>query len=298
MEKKDSHNKKFPARFVKSILAVFFILSALAEGICQQPDSSSSIFKGGTYEKTFITSRIGVGQSVMTIPAKEFHLLIQHRFDEIRGGLYDFFGFDGAVTRFGFEYGFTDWLSAGIGRSLWEKTYDLELKAVILKQNESNMPVSLSYYIESSEITLTHYFPQGHDTFGQRLSIANQLILARNQGILSAQVSPLWLHSAYDIRKGKSLDIFAIDLDGRIRITRMLGIFAEYIDILTDEPFIHKSPLSMGMDINIGGHQFQLIFSNTQGLFEKTYLTNTDGSWAKHIYFGFNLTRDFNRKTD
>ena len=75
------------------------------------------------------------------------------------------------------------------------------------------------------------------------------------------------------------------------------GLFSQQLDIADGSIIINQLQNQSG-DINIGGHQFQLIFSNTQGLFEKTYLTNTDGSWAKHIYFGFNLTRDFNRKTD
>ena len=288
----------------KSFLFLLFMFYLSAIAVCQKNDPGKSVFKGGSYEETFSTSRIGLAQSVMTTPMGEFHVVIQHRFSEIEGGLYNMFGMDGALPRFGFEYGFTDWLSGEIGRSLFEKTFDLELKAVILKQNESSIPVSVSYFISAMDNTLKNYFPSGNDSFGSRLSFANQLFISRNQGILSLQVAPLWLHSNYEIRTGGPLNVFALDVAGRIKIFEKIGFIAEYINVLTKNIFDGTNPLStgtnpltLGIDINTGGHQFQLIFSNSQGLNEKQFLTNTDGSWStRHIYFGFNLTRCFNRK--
>ena len=278
-----------------AFLLIIFTISIKTE--CQQPSDSGSTFKGGSYEKTFSTVRIGVVQSVMTTPQGEFHVVIQHRFGDISGGGYQFFGLDGALTRFGFDYGIVNWLSAGIGRSIYEKEYDLELKAVILKQNESNIPVSLSCYIAVIDNTLNYYFPQGHSSFGSRLAFDNQLIVARNQGIFSLQVSPLWLHSDYEVRTSGSLNIYAISLDARIRLSEKLGLIGEYMPLLTKESFTQTNPLTVGLEINTGGHQFQLVFSNSQGTNEQQIATNTVGSWTKgHIYFGFNLTRIFHSK--
>ena len=294
------HSKEKPGyRYVKFLLIAIVLFTFLCKAESQKSDSSGSALKGGSYTKTFSTSRIGVAQSIMTTPEGEFHVVIQHRFGDIRSGAYEFFGLDAALTRFGFDYGISDWLSTGIGRSLLEKTYDLELKAVVLKQNESNIPVSLAYYVSVLDNTLQNYYPAGHTSFGSRLSFVNQVIAARNQGILSLQVSPLWVHTVYEVRIGGSLDIFAIDLDGRIRLGEKFGLIAEYIPILTNEYFTKTYPLTVGLDINTGGHQFQLIFSNTQGTNEKAILTNTTGSWSKgHIYFGFNLTRVFHSQMD
>jgi hypothetical protein len=105
----------------------------------------------------------------------------------------------------------------------------------------------------------------------------------------------MWLHSSYEFRKGSSMDVFAIDLDSRVRVSEMLGIIVEYIPIITNEEFTKTNPFTIGLDINTGHHQFQLIFSNSQGTNEKTILTNTT---AGHVYFGFNLTRIFNSKMD
>jgi hypothetical protein len=297
METQYLYKKALRFIWVKSLLILILITSCGYEAEGQKMDDTISIFKGGSYEKSFSTSRVGVAQSVMTTPGGEFHVVIQHRFGDIKSGAYEFFGLDAALMRFGFDYGITDWLSAGIGRSVFEKTYDLELKAAILKQNESNIPLSISYYIAALENTFKYYFPADHDSFGSRLSFANQLIIARNQGIFTLQVSPIWLHSDFEVRTGGKLNIFAIDLDGRIRLGEKIGLIGEYIPILTNESFTKTNPLTIGLDINTGGHQFQLIFSNSQGTNETSILTNTAGSWSHgHVYFGFNLTRVFHPK--
>ncbi len=277
------------------ILLPAFVIIQKVEG--QETGTKGFAFKEGSYENTFSTVRIGTGQSVMIVPKGEFHVVIQHRFGEITGGVNDLFGMDGALTRIGFDYGISDWLSAGIGRSLFEKTYDLELKASILKQNSKGTPVSLTYYVSLLDNTLNNYFPVGHNSNGSHLSFVNQLIAARNQGRCSLQVSPMWLHSNYEVRTGSPMDIFAVDIDGRVRIFERIGLIAEYIPVLTNQPFIQTNPFTLGVDINTGGHQFQLIFSNSQGTNEKSILTDTGGNWSKgHIYFGFNLTRVFNSK--
>jgi hypothetical protein len=264
----------------------------------QNTTMPESALKGGSYEQTFSTVRVGLAQSVMIVPKGEFHLVVLHRFTEISTNVDEFFGMDYASTRLGFDYGIFNWLSATIGRSMSVTTYDLALKAAILKQN-NNVPLSVSYYLNFLENTSEGIEWNGHDSFGERLSVVNQLILARNQGILSFQASPMWLHTNYDTRKDGSFDIFAVDLDARVRLTEMLGIITEYIPIITQEEFTNTNPFTIGLDINTGKHQFQLIFSNGQGTNEKTVLTNTDGSWTKvHIYFGFNLTRVFNSKMD
>ncbi len=284
---------------VKSLLIIFVTFTFLNKVECQKSDTPGSVVQGGSYEKTFSTSRIGLAQSVMTTPEGEFHIVVQHRFNVISGDLKQFFGLDFAITRLGFEYGIFDWLSAGIGRSMSYQTYDLEMKAGLLKQNESNIPLSISWYASVLENTSQSIIWAGHDSFGSRLSFFNQLIMARNQGIFSFQLSPMWLHSNFEFRKESSVDIFAIDLDTRIKIGEKLGIIAEYIPLFTKEDFTKTNPFTIGLDINTGGHQFQLILSNSQGTNENLILTNTVGSWSKgHIYFGFNLTRVFHPKND
>jgi len=295
METHYFYKEKFWHNMSKLLFVIYVIFTFSYKTECQESDQSKSALKGGSYENTFSTSRIGLVQSVMVTPKYEFHLVVQHRFSEISGDLNNFFGLDYASTRLGFEYGIFNWLSASIGRSMSVKTYDFGLKAILLKQNAGNIPVSLSWYISFLENTSQNNDWAGHDSFGSRLTFVNQLFIARNQGIVSVQVSPLWLHSNYEVRLDGPLDLFAVDLDSRIRLSEMFGLIAEYIPVLTNEDFIKTNPFTVGVDINTGGHQFQLIFSNCQGTNEKEITANTFGSWSKgRIYFGFNLTRVFN----
>jgi hypothetical protein len=282
---------------VRSLLAISFMFTFIFKAECQEPAKPESAFKGGNYDMTFSTVRIGLAQSVMIVPKGEFHVVVLHRFNEISGNINEFFGLDYAQTRLGFDYGIFNWLSAAIGRNMSVQTYDFALKAIMFKQNENSFPLSVTWYTSFLENTSQSSDWDGHDSFGSRLSTVNELILARNQGIFSFQVSPIWLHSNYEVRKDGPMDVYAIDLDSRIRLSEKLGIIAEYIPVITNETFIETNPFTIGLDINTGGHQFQIILSNSQGTNEKTILTNTAGSWSKgHIYLGFNLTRVFHAK--
>jgi hypothetical protein len=297
METQNYFNEILQFRFGKSFLAIPFIFLLLSKAEGQNTEMPVFTFKGGSYEQTFSTVRIGLAQSVLVAPKGEFHLVVLHRFYEISSNVNEFFGMDHAYTRLGFDYGIFNWLSATIGRSMTAGNYEFALKAVMLKQNGNDMPVSLSWYGSALENTYPISDTLGHDSFGGRLSFVNQLNIARNQGIFSFQVSPLWLHVNYNRTTQGPLDIFAVDLGSRVRLTEMLGIIAEYIPILTNEEFTKMNPFTIGLDINTGHHQFQLIFSNSQGTDENSVLTQTEGSWSKgHIYFGFNLTRVFNSK--
>jgi hypothetical protein len=288
--------------FEKSVLVISFMFMLLCKAEGQKSEMPASTFKGGSYEQTFSTVRIGLAQSVMVAPKGEFHLVVLHRFYEISSDVNEFFGMDHAYTRLGFDYGIFNWLSATIGRSMSAANYEFAMKAVLLKQEENDMPVSLSWYGSVLENTGPYYDSLGHElheSFGNRLSFVNQLNIARNQGILSFQVSPLWLHVNYDMKAERPLDIIAVDLGTRVRLTEMLGIIAEYIPIITNNEFSQTNPFTIGLDINTGKHQFQLIFSNSQGTDENSILTKSEGSPSKgHIYFGFNLTRVFNSKMD
>jgi hypothetical protein len=55
--------------------------------------------------------------------------------------------------------------------------------------------------------------------------------------------------------------------------------------------------LSIGFDIETGGHVFQLHFTNSTGMTERAFITNTTGDWGNgDIHFGFNISRLFTLK--
>ena len=82
---------------------------------------------------------------------------------------------------------------------------------------------------------------------------------------------------------------------GRIRLNRRTTFNAEYIYVLPNQLGDgYKNSLSIGVDIETGGHVFQLHFTNSTSMSEYSYITQTDRNWGKNaIRFGFNVSRVF-----
>ena len=246
------------------------------------------------YENVFLATRTGLLNSV-EIPAKrELKFNIGHRFGELSGGLYEFFGLDQATIRLALDWGATDWLGFAFGRSTWEKTYDLSGKAALLRKKTSNYEFAVTGLLGWSVNTLRDYYPENEVDIWTRSSFTAQVLMAARRGRFSLQLSPLIFRNNYDPRLEGHLNLFSLPIAGSIRITEMTSFTAEYVAVFDKASFGGENPLTFSLDIDTGGHQFQLIFSNSRGLTEKTVLTNTDGKWVDgNIYFGFNLVRTF-----
>jgi hypothetical protein len=246
--------------------------------------------------KTFRSNRIVNMQSVEIPHTGELIFSIGHRFGNVRSGIYEMFGLDLATIRLGFDYGINRWLGVGIGRSSFEKTYDFYLKSrVIIQEAELNSPLSVSYYVASSYATQRLIYPEDQDNFRGRSSIIQSLMISRKfSDNFSFQVSPLWLHSNYLTEVQGPADKLSIGIAGRIRLTSITHLNLEYIHEIIDDGFDNNNALSIGFDIETGGHVFQLFFSNTQGIIDKAYLVNTMGNWSNgDVFFGFTITRVF-----
>jgi hypothetical protein len=246
--------------------------------------------------KTFRSNRIVNMQSVEIPHSGELIFSIGHRFGNVRSGIYEMFGLDLATIRLGFDYGINRWLGVGIGRSSFEKTYDFYLKSrVIIQEAELNSPLSVSYYVASSYATQRLIYPEDQDNFRGRSSIIQSLMISRKfSDNFSFQVSPLWLHSNYLTEVQGPADKLSIGIAGRIRLTSITHLNLEYIHEIIDDGFDNNNALSIGFDIETGGHVFQLFFSNTQGIIDKAYLVNTMGNWSNgDVFFGFTITRVF-----
>jgi hypothetical protein len=248
----------------------------------------------GTFKATHI-----VNDQTIEQPAKNnLNFVIQHRFGALNSGSYNFFGLDNATLRLGLDYGITDCLEVGIGRSSYLKTFDGYLKYKLLRQTEGpGMPVSVS--ILGTVTDYTQDIPE--ETYlntKYRTAYAAELLIARKvSSALSLQVTPTYLHYNLVPTVADKNDVFALGLGGRMKVTKRMSINAEY-DVVPKNQVVsttvHNS-LSLGWDIETGGHIFQLVFSNSQSMVPTQYLTQTSGTWGKgDIFFGFNISRNFN----
>lgn len=247
---------------------------------------------------TFKTSRVVYGQSIENPATGNLLFLIQHNFGSLNSGAYELFGLDRATIRIGLEYGINDFLSVGFGRSSWEKTYDGFIKAKLLRQStgQRNMPVTVSYMGSITVNTLKWAVPDRKNYFSSRLAYINQLLIARKfSNMFSLQLSPTLIHKNFVPTREDKNTSFALGIGGRYKLSQRLSLNAEYFYYPSDQTTLQRTDaVSIGFDIETGGHVFQLHISNAQAMFDRAYITETTGSWGKgDIFFGFNIARTF-----
>lgn len=250
---------------------------------------------------TFKTTRIVSGHSVENPANGVLLFMISHHFGKVNSGAYDFFGLDQATIRLGLEYGINDFLSAGIGRSTYQKSYDGFLKAKVLRQSKGarNIPVTLTLFSSMDIFSLKWQYPERKNYFTSRMAFVNQVLIARKfNDHLSLQLAPTFIHKNLVPAKSDGNDTYAVGIGGRYKLTQRISLNAEYFHVLPGTVADNfENPLSIGFDIETGGHVFQLHFSNAQPMFERAFLTETIGKWSKgDIYFGFNISRVFTLK--
>jgi hypothetical protein len=258
--------------------------------------NSKRIYTTGTFKATHVVNM----QTIESSAAGVLTFVIQHRFGQLNSGSYNFFGLDNATLRLGLDYGITDRLDIGIGRSSYLKTFDGFVKYKLIRQTEGDkVPVSVSVLGNITDYTQDIPSKPFLNT-KYRTAYAAQLLIARKiSPILSLQLAPAYLHYNLVPTANDKNDVFALGMGGRVKITKRMSINAEYNYLPSNQVVstkVHNS-FSLGWDIETGGHVFQLVFSNSQSMLETQYLTQTTGDWGDGgIYFGFNISRVFNVK--
>jgi len=255
---------------------------------------------------TFKSTRVINGHSIERMPEGQLDFRISHRFGKINSGSYNLWGLDQANIHFGLDYGVTNWLMIGIGRGTYEKTYDGLLKFSLLRQSKGKrtMPVSLSYVTTLSLNTLKWSEPKRTNYFTSRMAYVHQLLIARKfNDRLSLQLSPTYIHKNLVKTELDPNDNFAVGISGRIKITKRLAFNAEYfyqIKPLNNYASVKTyNPLSVGFDIETGGHVFQIMLTNSLAMIEKGFISESTGQWAKgDIHLGFNISRVFQIKSN
>ncbi len=278
-----------------------------------------------THEKviaTFKTSKVINIQSTETVKAKTMDFRVTHRFGNIGeasgGGPHTLYGFDNAPDiRISFDFGITDNLTLGVGRSKQKELIDGLIKYRILSQTiDNHMPISMAFYGNMSynpqEASQFYSGMAANSAFKQndihRFSYTSQLIIARKFGSrFSMELVPTFQHRNFvlasinqDNGAEETNDLLSMGGGFRLKITKRMAIIADYYYIFSKYRSNNKAnpfynPLAVGLEIETGGHVFHLNFTNASGIIENNYLPNTTDSWLKGGYkFGFNISRVFN----
>jgi opacity protein-like surface antigen len=294
---------------IYKLFAALFLLLISEIGFGQEKDSTDlmnslekEVAEGNKINytiATFKTTRLVNGHTVENTGKGVLDVKISHRFGTLNKGGYELFGLDNATMRMGLDYGITPYLMVGIGRSTFEKTYDAFFKIKLLRQSsgQRNMPITLSYIPTIALKTLRWAEPSRKNYYSSRLFYTHQLLIARKfSSNTSLQLMPTFIHRNLSALKSDPNDIWAIGIGGRQKLTKRLSLNVEYYYQLPGYKLDSTSnALSIGIDIETGGHVFQLHFTNSIGMTERSFISETAGKWGKgDILFGFNISRVFN----
>jgi hypothetical protein len=284
---------------LKPILLLFFLLPA---GVHAQDDLLNLL---GDEEpelervtSAFKSNRVIASHSMEHVAAGVLDFRIMHRFGTIESGLYEVFGLDQATIRLGFDYGITNRLTVGLGRSSLYKEFDGFAKYRLVWQSEGKKTIPLSVILIAGTTlhTLKWSEPDRNNYFSSRMGYYYQVVFGRKfSEAFSFQLSPMLVHRNLVELNSDKHDVIALEVGTRVKLSNRIAITADYFYIFPNQlRSDNTNPLSIGFDIETGGHVFQLHFTNAPAMNEKTFITDTKGSWDKgDIHFGFNISRVF-----
>lgn len=269
------------------------LLDALNEGVEEPTVPVSATFKD---------TRIVNVQSNETPAEGVLHFVIAHRFGTLSSGIYDLWGLDNAQMRMALDYGITDRLAVGVARNTYQKTLEANVKTRLLRQSTGPeaFPISVTWYSVAMANGLRVSEEDQPYPVSRRLSYVHQAVVARKMSEkLSLALVPSFVHRNFVEESNDAHDLFLMGVGGRYKLGPRFSVNGEYHHFLTQTFGDAFSPsLSLGVDIETGGHVFQLHITNARGMFERSFLAEPAGSWADgDVYFGFNLSRVFTVKS-
>jgi hypothetical protein len=270
---------------------------------------------------TFKTTRVINAHSIETVKGKTIDVRISHRFGNIYSTRNDadgpdsFFGFDNvADVRLAAEYGITDEVMIGIGRSQMNNLIDGFVKWRFYTQTTDNKrPLSLAFvgniavnpskknaFYSGVKDSLVQSYGSSKQFF-HRLSYTAQLIIARKfSPAVSIELLPTYVHRNFVKDPLDENSIFALGVAGRFKVSKRVAIIADYFYVFSPYRYNRLGtefhmPISVGVEVETGGHVFHIDVSNARGIIANNFLVESPDSWEyAEIKLGFNISRVFN----
>jgi hypothetical protein len=287
----------------KSIFTIIItLLAAIVHGQDEWDTSSDDVIL------SFSDTRVINGHASETLEKGTFDLRITHRFGEIAtpSSGRTLFGLDNSTdVRIGLEYGLTDKVMIGFGRSKgfapYSELWDGLIKYKIIGQSK-DFPVTISV---ASSAFFTSMRSSGDSTSvtsfqktAHRFSYYSQLIFSKNwKNKFTAQLAPGILHRNYVAYEDNNT-VFSLGGMLRYNFYKKLSIVAEYYHLFRPNEVIngvtYHQPMALGVEIKTYAHVFQLNFMNSEGIGEGQFIPYTFGRWFDGQFrFGFTISRHF-----
>lgn len=308
-----------------ALLLWFFVLSHV---IFSQDDLLSLVNEGNEkkHEKvfaTFKTYKLGNAQTIETVKKNHLDFRISHRFGNVYNSALEpnalneaahtYFGFDNASDiRWSFDYGVTDNITIGIGRSRFREIYDGSVKWKLLSQtSDFHIPVSIALFADvgytsvKPDLLYAGVVKDFNTNDLHRFNYFSQLIIAgKITEWLSLELLPSYLHRNF-IKQSINANNKAEDMNGlfslgfgvRIKMSKRLCLIGDYF--YNFAPYYQNNttafnPLALGFELETGGHVFSMFFTNSPALIENSFIPYTSDTWTKgQVKFGFCISRTF-----
>ena len=281
----------------------FFITLVLVSSSLQAQNDLLSLIDNAPKKKEFITNafkstRIVNTHSVEHLSAGVLDVRILHRFGTINGGLSTIYGFDQANMRLGFDYGITNRLMIGVGRSNINRELDGFLKYRLIWQGTGpgSLPFSFVVVAGSTLNAMPYADPSRVNFYSSRLAYYYQLLIGRKfSERLTLQITPTVVHINLVTNATDKNDIYSVGFGGRFKLSKRVALNWDYQYVLPgylSAGFYNFA--AIGFDIETGGHVFQLHMTNSMGMNERAYITGTSNKINNvGLRLGFNLSRVF-----
>jgi hypothetical protein len=279
---------------MKKIVLLLFVLPYLSfaqEDLLSGLDSIQSKQKATS---AFKALKIVNLESTKLAAKGDLYFIVAHRFGSIKDGFEGFYGLDNANTQIKFVYGLFENVTISAARN--ELAYDFSTKYILFNQIEKGLPVTIAGFTSLSiNNTLKEsLFP--NLKFEDRCSYVGQILVSRKfSEKLSLELAPTFLHENFVDNPMQHNTQYFVAAGGRYKFAKRWSLNIDYAAHLNRASnSVYKNPLSVGFDLETGGHVFQMHFSSSQGIHEAGYLAQTTGDWANgNVFFGFNLLRVF-----
>ncbi len=288
-------------KLLKITLSFFSLLSF---GLATAQDDLMNELNAAKSNQKEITSAAFKGLQVANmqstkLPAKgEFYFLVSHRFGDLTDGANNFFGLDAAYTKLAGIYGVANWLSFGVSRHTYQKTFELAAKFKLANQEEGGFPFTIVGYntMDIRSDLKTDLYPDLK--FNDRLAYTSQLLVSKKiNNSVSVLLNPVLVHKNLYDELTDQKDTYLLGAGARCKISKRLSINLDYaarLNLPKAYNYSYYNPITLGLDIETGGHVFQLVLSNSQTMNDVAYYTTATGiNQGKNIFFGFNMYRVF-----
>ena len=279
----------FTSTFLICTLIVFSQDELLSEidTVIEEPTYASAVFKG---------LKVINFESTKLVAKKGFNFIVSHRFGTVKNGFQNLFGLDEAVTHLNFVYGLSDNINISASRSSNQKIYEVATKFRLVNQQAGKIPFTVVGYTSVLANTSLDTDNLPKLEFKHRLSYVAQLLVSRKMNNnLSLILSPTFFHDNYLTDDFQENSQYGVGLGGRYKLGKRWSLNTEYgMHLNRSENSLYKNPFSIGVDLETGGHVFQLLFTNSQSMNTNGVFGTSTGEWGESdVYFGFNLARSF-----